>query len=726
MSKNNQTKFFKPKAHILKLLGDELIKSPIMAVYELVKNSYDADARKVNVNFHNIKDKKSAFITIEDNGIGLTEDIIENVWLEPGTDHRKPVDSDGKRQIIRSPIFNRVPMGEKGVGRFAVHKLGDKITLITRPSEVVVNDDGTKNKQPLDYEITLTIDWLIFSQSKYLEDIPIEWTVNRDNESFYFKGNTSGTLIQVSKLKETWDRRMARSLKRHTVAMLSPKNNYDTFSIELNFNNHWLHEFPDEKDILNTAPYQFTAILDANYDLSFDYHCSFNLNDDFGARRAKDTQNIKSNIEKQFKELLQKEDDLHKDEIESQLEIIKDNLPFGDILLDIYTYDLDSKTLKNYTHDSKTLKNILKHHAGIKIFKDEIRVLDYGSAGNDWLELDIKRINTKSWMSNNQNIGYIHLDSEKSVCLIEKTSREGFVESSFFKLFELCVVAILNEFRVQRWKDRQKWLEFISPPSKLTEDNFLNDLIDATDLSDDEKKQKLKNEVKSLQQDFQIKHDSLMIPAGVGMTASVALHEIEKLVPRMKETVNENPFDYVRGNNQVDELDGYMGGIVSVLRKGGDKKINLSQVAQNAVNNYEFKLRKRKIEVQYSLDKRIEINCDKRYLTTAIMNLVDNSIYWLDSIYKDNKGIFVRVSAYKGLATFCIVDNGPGFTDEPESLIRPFFSRKNDGIGIGLYLVDTIMMKYGKLEFMTSEDMNDLDIPATYRGAGVRLTFKKN
>jgi DNA topoisomerase VI subunit B len=102
------TKYFKPKAHILRLLGNELIKSPIMAIYELVKNSYDADSRYVTVDFKNIKNIEKSIITIEDNGTGLTSGVIENVWLEPGTDHRKPIDENGNRIIKRSPIFQRI------------------------------------------------------------------------------------------------------------------------------------------------------------------------------------------------------------------------------------------------------------------------------------------------------------------------------------------------------------------------------------------------------------------------------------------------------------------------------------------------------------------------------------------------------------------------------------------------------------------------------------------
>jgi len=140
------TKHFKPKAHILRLLGNELIKSPVMAIYELVKNSYDADSLYANVTFKNIDNDKLGKIIIEDNGTGMTSEVVENVWLEPGTDYRKPIDQDGNRLINRSPIFQRVPMGEKGVGRFAVHKLGDTIKLITRPAIVFIDEDGVTKK----------------------------------------------------------------------------------------------------------------------------------------------------------------------------------------------------------------------------------------------------------------------------------------------------------------------------------------------------------------------------------------------------------------------------------------------------------------------------------------------------------------------------------------------------------------------------------------------------
>ncbi len=731
MSEEIKEKHFKPKAHILKLLGEELIKSPVMAIYELVKNSYDADSSSVNVTFSNIEDRINAIITIEDNGTGLTSDVIENVWLEPGTDYRKPIDENGNRIIKRSPIYNRVPMGEKGVGRFAVHKLGNVITLITRPAEVIEDADGNKEKIILDYEITLTIDWKAFSQSKYLEDIPIIWRKEKDRANFHFKDH-SGTLIKVTSLKEPWTRRMARSLKRNVVSMLSPKNDVNKFQINLEFGNKWLEGFPDANQILNIAPYKYIALLDQSYNLTVDYLFSLELNNEFGKRIINSkTENIQGLLIPAFRKELEEENYIDEDIDKIISEFKERKNPFGNILIEMYSYDLDSETLKNYTYDSKTLKDVLNQHSGIKVFKNDMRVFNYGEPGNDWLELDIKRVQNKKWFSNNQNIGFIYLDSENSTSLIEKTNREGFIDNEAYKIFYKCVLEIVNDFRVERNTDRNKWLDYIKPPptSRKYEDqtSIFNELIDSTDFSDSEKKEKLKKEAKNLQKDFEEKKDTLLIPAGVGMTASVALHEIEKLVPRIKEIVNENPFQPRLGNEKVDELDDYVQGILSVLRKGGNKPINFIESIDKAISNYSYKLKTRKIDIITDYNNSIEfIKCDKRYFITMIMNIIDNSIYWLDTIYKENKGIYIKTYLDDNIPTIIIIDNGPGFKDGITDLVRPFFSRKDDGIGIGLYLIDTIMMKYGKFEILEDSEVDDIGIPVTFKGAAIKLTFNKN
>jgi hypothetical protein len=732
-----KSKQFNPKAHILTLLGEELIKSPVMAIYELVKNSYDADAQKVDVFFLDITDIDKAAIIIEDDGIGMTDDIIENVWLEPGSDNRKPVNlKTGEREIVKSLLFGRVPMGEKGVGRFAVHKLGSKILLITRPRLIKVNELTNEiiSNELADYEIQLFINWKDFSQSKHLSDIPITWKIKRDTNNFRFK-NKSGTYIHLSGLKEMWTKGMARQLKGHTISMVSPKVKEDDFRISLNFDNKWLSDFPSADRILDDAPYKLIAFIDDKYNLDFEYNFILKNNEEIGKNKIKDnpkfSRNIKGDIRSRYKTRLE-EQEYESDSIESLLaDFDRNNIPFGDLIFEFYSFDLDPISMRDYTDNPGALKKILKEHSGIKVFKGDMRVYDYGEPGNDWLGLDLKRVQNKKWFSNNQNIGYVFLNPEASGGLIEKTNREGFIENEVFFLFTTLLNKILAEFQASRQSDRNKWLKYNKKETTNLFDEKVNSfkaIIESTDFSDETKKEKLLDEASLLEARYEEDRNTLLIPAGVGMTASVALHEIEKLVPRMEEIVKTRPINENVITDQVDELKYYTEGIISVLRKGGNRPLEVKEAIERAFSNYKFKLLNRKIGHEIIIENNIgTIKCDKRYFITMIMNLIDNSVYWLDTIYNDKKSIFLKAFRKDDYVNIIIADNGPGFKDDISDLVRPFFSRKEDGIGIGLYLIDTIMMRYGKFEIIEdAAEIEEFNIPALYNGAIVKLVFNKN
>ena len=123
-----------PYARLLTMLGEQLIKNERIALIELIKNSYDADATKVDVIFQHFGDNweitSDSRIIIEDTGTGMTEEVIKNHWLNPATPIKK-LDKDKGRN--RTKVHNRIIQGEKGIGRFAMLKLGRKITVVTRP-----------------------------------------------------------------------------------------------------------------------------------------------------------------------------------------------------------------------------------------------------------------------------------------------------------------------------------------------------------------------------------------------------------------------------------------------------------------------------------------------------------------------------------------------------------------------------------------------------------------
>src|SRR5258708_19709495 len=134
---------FRVRPRLLTLLGDQLIKDANLAVFELVKNAYDADATVCAVTLENPTDQSKARITVEDDGVGMDEDTLRNVWMMIATDFRALQRLEDKR----TKKFNRFPLGEKGLGRLSAHKLGRFIRLITRRrggQELVLDFDWSK------------------------------------------------------------------------------------------------------------------------------------------------------------------------------------------------------------------------------------------------------------------------------------------------------------------------------------------------------------------------------------------------------------------------------------------------------------------------------------------------------------------------------------------------------------------------------------------------------
>ncbi|WP_196215742.1 ATP-binding protein, partial [Vibrio cholerae] len=180
----------KPRARLIRTIGDKLISGPEAAIIELVKNSYDADSPYANIyicppkytNPNDIKSTilKDGYITISDNGHGMTITEIENIWLEPATDE--------KVQRTHSRSGRRALTGAKGVGRFATASLGRSIEL-TSISEV----NGELKK------CQLCLNWDIFESTKYLEEVEIEVVELPlgDNEK-------TGVTIRFIGLKDIW------------------------------------------------------------------------------------------------------------------------------------------------------------------------------------------------------------------------------------------------------------------------------------------------------------------------------------------------------------------------------------------------------------------------------------------------------------------------------------------------------------------------------------------
>jgi len=203
----------------------------------MVKNSYDADANNVVVTLTSPQHSEGT-ISVVDDGSGMTLETLTNVWLEPGADMREVQRNQG----IRSAKFKRLPLGEKGVGRFAAHKLGDKIELWTRAK------GGA--------ELYVKLNWSEQISRKYMDETRIE--ILESDGSHIPKGKT-GTHIEITKLKSEWSRGDVRRLWRNVTSISAPFTTADDFDVSLKVpgNEWWLEGLLDVPDILGSALWQY-------------------------------------------------------------------------------------------------------------------------------------------------------------------------------------------------------------------------------------------------------------------------------------------------------------------------------------------------------------------------------------------------------------------------------------------------------------------------------------
>lgn len=207
----------RPRARILRTFGDELISSETVAVIELVKNSYDADATGVLIRFTDDLEAGSGAIDVIDDGHGMSTETVTSVWMEPATRFRA--------SERRSEQLGRRVLGEKGIGRFAASRLADRLLLVTR-------------RPGAEYETTALFDWSQFDdEESYLSDVEVLWEETEPHEltpdgalgtlSGGVSDGDHGTLLHMEGLRTDWDREKFQTLNRALSRLISPFSTTD-------------------------------------------------------------------------------------------------------------------------------------------------------------------------------------------------------------------------------------------------------------------------------------------------------------------------------------------------------------------------------------------------------------------------------------------------------------------------------------------------------------------
>lgn len=203
---------FRVSAELKNILGRDLITSPDIAILELVKNSYDAHASKVEITFDD------DYLAIADNGKGMSKDDLINKWLFVAYSAK----SDGTEDKSYRNRFKRHYAGAKGIGRMSCDRLAKNLVLTTRSAE--------ENKTNV-----LHVDWSSFELSKQTEfdtiDIPHE---TLDTIPNFPLSSATGTILEFSDLHLSWSHEDIKRLRKSLEKMINPfSGTDDDFQIEI-------------------------------------------------------------------------------------------------------------------------------------------------------------------------------------------------------------------------------------------------------------------------------------------------------------------------------------------------------------------------------------------------------------------------------------------------------------------------------------------------------------
>lgn len=691
---------FKSRARLMPQIGDQLIKNESIALLELVKNAYDADAPDVWVEMWDIDKTDKGKIIVKDNGDGMDLSIVENSWMEIGTDNKKNLLDDYILNDKKSAL-GRLPMGEKGIGRFGVHKLGSKIILITRMQ-------GRK-------EVVVKIDWTSFEKFDYLEQVPIT-VIEREPE--YFTGQQKGTYIEITELKNVWTRGKLRDVYRSIMSLQSPFESIQSFNIVFETNHkEWLEGLLTVDRIKNDALFFADVSIEGNEitELKYEFKPWKVLN------KLEEKQVVRTHIE------------MCREEREDKKKILKKIdlglFDIGKVRMKLMIFDLDNTILSYGVSDKKGLKEYLKNNGGIAVYRDNIRIYEYGDSGNDWLQLESKRINAPgTTLSSKITIGAIYLNRQDSGSLIEKTNREGFVENEAFEEFRYAIVNAIEKIQTLRNIDKDLLKKYYGPSGKaepvLSSIEDLKIVIDKN-IDDIKLKNLINKSLKNIEIDYKNITDVYIRSASAGLSLSVVIHEIEKIIAELKSAIkDEESTEHVK--NLVQDLSRVTDGYASVIKAKKQSLVNVSDLIDDALFNVKYRLKVHEIEVVSSYrdkDRNEIIKCASNLVIGTIMNLVDNSIYWLEYSHIVNKKMYFDVSLdYEGFITIIVADNGYGFTLPTDQVVKPFVTDRVGGMGLGLHLADEIMKSSeGRLVF---PDKGDVYLPEEFKnGAVIGLSF---
>jgi len=547
-----------------------------------------------------------------------------------------------------------------------------------------------------------------------MEDLnPI--TVMENTPAKVFSHST-GTKIIIRNLKHEFTDSDIDTVHSDLQKLISPFQSMDNFKIEFNNNENIKDGREIIEEIKEKALFSFVVVFRKNEIINFSYKLMTKSSDKIAPREI-----TLVDLGEDFRVF---PEDIYSNENASGLDI-------GEVHFRGYIYEYKLSGALGEHFDNK-IKDYLKKNGGIRVYRDAMRVYNYGEEGkdNDILDLDKKR--AKKLGDNigfNQLLASVELVREKSRRLKEKTNREGFIHNKYFDYLRAGLNRSLEIVNLYRRIDKEKLTNaYIGKEydkgDVSTRVNLIIKEIESFDKVEEKKKRNIIDRLRSFSEEFENIKNIFLTASNTGLNLTFIVHEMDKMLDALEGYIKEKNMEKILKvfNHLKNTVSAYRDTIKLDKR---DFRHSLQYIVNQAIFNLDFRFSNHKIEIIKNIEEDKFINVKKNLVIGSIMNIFDNSIWWLDYYKIISKKIYIKIYQVGNDINLVIADNGLGFKISFESAVVPFISGRlsDDSMGIGLHLVDQVMQAHEGV-FINSNIENE-ELPDEFaHGAILKLTFK--
>ncbi|MCO5335737.1 sensor histidine kinase [Delftia tsuruhatensis] len=703
----------RPRARIVRTIGDQLISGPEAALIELVKNAYDADSAAVRISITPPRSIQSGRepgkIVVADTGHGMSAQDLIGKWFEPATtDKLERQTSPGKRRLL----------GAKGVGRFATARLGRLLHLKC----------ASKKPGKLLEVSEISIDWRDFETSEYLDEVDIEVTTRTG-----FRGEVPGVTLEISELRDPWTKEQLELLIRELRRLASPQNAKESgFKIFLDLTGFTVsgHGFDGqslisgifgsaESDVEGNGANDATEIRPFSLGNVFHYRVegSFNSAGAFSGRF------VNQRADGQTQALTVPAPDIASSEelcgpVHLTLNIYDRE---GDAVVDLF------KKLGLSSIGRVDARKVLDENIGVGIYRNGFRIRPYGDAESDWLELESKRVqNPSQKLGLNQLWGIVRIADEDLSGLIERSSREGLEHNGSFIRLKRQIADVMTRVEALRVDFRE--MVGISRKQEGDTGGLRNQAgMQATAKAiaslppryRDKIQKALRQESVALNNsldDLEAYQHKLAAQSSLGLVVSQVLHDGRRFLgdintrskgladgaPRLLEQSKFGEHfreSFEKNARSIHESAGNLTKLFRALdplasrKRGRPKVLDPMVVVDRCLSLFADAITANGISVsQFSQDGLPKVTVYEADLMAAVLNIVDNAVHWLGTSPHKPRELKVTTTYSKKWVRIALSNNGPGIDELlAKSLFKPGFTLKPEGSGLGLAIAREAM-----------------------------------